>query len=718
MTTQEVMNYLETSLKPQIATLTEAINLALQSSSTVVANSSGAMAILSSALSSTAGNVVLENGVVVPNLKKMLDEVQAVSGSIQAESAQAIAELKEQSRTLIAQMSDAAQGINDNIESGVSSSTYSSEKIQALLSELKRTLESAIATAKDSLLETQTTQGEKITALEVAKQDHAGKIEALENAKSEQAEKIALLEAGKESHALKLEALENTAVKPTSAGEAGQVLISQGAGLAPQWGKLGFDETLVVAPNDIQSQRYTLEATAPKTITIMPAQAGVSLRLPALSSLPPARYFNIENRSDFWLMVEDSQGERIAYLAPREIVRFTKENQSWEHRGFLLGVYHEALFPYIPRFNKITALKLDENRLLVGTYADGGDTNAAHLFIFDKRKGTIQLLFLGNGRHLSLEKFGSQTIAILTQAYSSEYRGYGVRAFFTNTTGEAPTITASQSLGYGNHTNVIKKLDERSGVAYAEHSDTAIYFEVQENRLDYRAVKGRNLIYVSDRFPNSNFFVGFQDKIYKFEGLNHYVVNTSTTAISGFARDEDLYFVTHDGSQGGRIEPSGRIASTFNCVITIQGLKKNLQRIGNYFIQYYNAVNDTTRFIIYEKHGAGLRYKRDYTLEARINHHFYHGGKLYYAGNSLLFSLDSALHMESHPIEGYSYEIFNEKTIAYGGYGTVFSYDFARGYSKRAPYDYVPFVSYGNDEILTLSPQGDGAKIKLLKAIA
>lgn len=175
MTTQEVMNYLEGTLRPQLSVLTEAINSAVNSSNTIINNSNNALRILKSALSSEAGDVALEDGTVLPNIKKAIKEIETLSAQVQSASDEALAKIRTQSAALLAEMATQAQIINDGLENGATNTTFSSQKILSLLNGLK-SLESEARSALKSEMESK---------LAEAKSEITGKLEEEKSAREE-----------------------------------------------------------------------------------------------------------------------------------------------------------------------------------------------------------------------------------------------------------------------------------------------------------------------------------------------------------------------------------------------------------------------------------------------------------------------------------------------------------------------------------------------------
>ncbi|OCR88884.1 hypothetical protein CFT12S00416_05525 [Campylobacter fetus subsp. testudinum] len=111
MEINELIEYLNNSVRPQLATLSEAVNTAAASNAGVSTKVQNSLNIINSALSNVAADVTLSNGSVVPNLKKLIEQAQAINSGMEAVTVENIARLQTKADQLIEEIKQNATNV-------------------------------------------------------------------------------------------------------------------------------------------------------------------------------------------------------------------------------------------------------------------------------------------------------------------------------------------------------------------------------------------------------------------------------------------------------------------------------------------------------------------------------------------------------------------------------------------------------------------------------
>ncbi|OCS08975.1 hypothetical protein CFTD6783_09010 [Campylobacter fetus subsp. testudinum] len=144
MEINELIEYLNSSVRPQLATLSEAVNTAAASNAGVSTKVQNSLNVINSALSSTAGDVTLSNGSVVPNLKKLIEQAEAINNGMETVTAENIARLQTKASQLI-------EEIKQNATNVANADTLGGKTATAILTEATDNAISAVNRANDAL---------------------------------------------------------------------------------------------------------------------------------------------------------------------------------------------------------------------------------------------------------------------------------------------------------------------------------------------------------------------------------------------------------------------------------------------------------------------------------------------------------------------------------------------------------------------------------------
>ncbi|OCR99040.1 hypothetical protein A9K75_08695 [Campylobacter fetus subsp. testudinum] len=144
MEINELIEYLNSSVRPQLATLSEAVNTAAASNAGVSTKVQNSLNIINSALSSTAGDVTLSNGSVVPNLKKLIEQAEAINNGMETVTAENIVRLQTKASQLI-------EEIKQNATNVANADTLGGKTATAILTEATDNAISAVNRANDAL---------------------------------------------------------------------------------------------------------------------------------------------------------------------------------------------------------------------------------------------------------------------------------------------------------------------------------------------------------------------------------------------------------------------------------------------------------------------------------------------------------------------------------------------------------------------------------------
>ncbi|OCR86691.1 hypothetical protein CFT13S00388_08015 [Campylobacter fetus subsp. testudinum] len=111
MEINELIEYLNTSVRPQLATLSEAVNTAAASNAGVNTKVQNSLNIINSALSNVAADITLSDGSVVPNLKKLIEQAQSINNGMEVVTLENIARLQTKASQLIEEIKQNATNV-------------------------------------------------------------------------------------------------------------------------------------------------------------------------------------------------------------------------------------------------------------------------------------------------------------------------------------------------------------------------------------------------------------------------------------------------------------------------------------------------------------------------------------------------------------------------------------------------------------------------------